>query len=218
MRLFYFTLPLAVVMAGTGVWLLTSASRFVPTNSPNNGTEPRHPVTPDMSAGATALAKKIAPDFSLPDSRSQIHTLSELTKDKPLYIYFILDGCPCSTDAEPLFHKLWERYKNQINFVGVIGSDQKTAAQWQKDHQMPYTILADPQLKVIHAYDARHSVYNALVTRDQRIDKMWPGYSHDMLIEVNSHMASLLGIPEQPFDPLYAPLKLSSGCVYPAAQ
>src|SRR2546423_227737 len=216
MRLFYLTLPLGVVMAGTGIWLLTSASPAVPPNSPNSGTEPLHPVTKEMAKGAEGLAKRAAPDFSLTDSHGQVHTLAEFTRDKPLYLYFILDGCPCSTDAEPLFHKLYERYKDQINFVGVIGSDQKTAAKWQRDHQMPYTILADPHLQVVHAYDARHSVYNALIGRDRLIDKMWPGYSHDMLIDVNSHMAAVLGVPDKPFDPLYAPLKMSSGCFFSA--
>src|SRR5579864_2945302 len=121
MRLFYITLPLGVVMAGAGFWLLTAASA-TPPNSPNNGTDPIHPVTADMARGAEALAKRVAPDFSLPDSHGRVWTLAELTQRKPLYLYFILDGCPCSTDAEPLFHRLWERYKDQINFVGVIGS------------------------------------------------------------------------------------------------
>lgn len=215
MKLLYVTVPLGALMAGAGIWLLTYPTS-ANTPPPTSGTQPRHPVTAEMAKNAASFAKKMAPDFSLSDPAGKAWTLKELTADKPLYVYFIKDSCPCSTDAEPLFHLLYDRYKDQVNFVGIIGSDAKTAARWKKDHQMPYTILADPQFKAIHGFKATNSVFNALVNTDGTIEKMWPGYSHDMLIEVNQRIAGVLGIPAKPFDPLYAPLKLSSGCFFPA--
>jgi peroxiredoxin len=216
MRLLYATIPLSIIFTAAGAWLLVGAKAATP-NSPNSGTDPVHPVTPEMATAAAAFTKRQAPDFALPDPKGKTWTLKELTGPKPLFIYFILDGCPCSTDAEPLFHSLYARFKGKVNFVGVIGSDGKTAASWAQKHDMPYTILADPKLVAVHAYDAKHSVYNALVTADGRIEKMWPGYSAEMLKEVNSKMAALVGEPEKPFDPAYAPLKMASGCFFPKA-
>jgi peroxiredoxin len=167
-----------------------------------------------MAVESNAMAGKAAPDFKLEDAKGKDWTLASISQGKPVYMYFILDGCPCSTDAEPLFHELYKRYKGEINFVGVIGSDKETAAKWAKTHEMPYTILADPRLQAIRAYRARHSVYNVLITPDRKIDTMWPGYSQDMLRDVNSRMGAVTTGTPKDFDPLYAPLKMSSGCYF----
>jgi peroxiredoxin len=216
MKLIYLTLPLGGLLAASGIWLIAAASHASPSvgTSPSSGTEPRHPVTRDMAVETAAMAGKTAPDFKLSDSKGKDWTLAGLSQGKPVYLYFILDGCPCSTDAEPLFHELYKRYKGQISFVGVIGSDQQTAIRWAKAHEMPYTILADPKLEAIKAYRAKHSVYNVLITPDRKIDTMWPGYSQDMLRDVNSRMGAVTGGTPKAFDPLYAPLKLSSGCLF----
>jgi peroxiredoxin len=219
MRLIYITLPAGLLIAAGGVVLMVASSRATNAagiNSPSSGTNPVHPVTAEMAAEAAKEAKLTAPPLSLPDATGKQWTFSSLSNGKPVYLYFILDGCPCSTDAEPLFHELYKRYKDKITFAGVIGSDRAAAAKWAKDHEMPYTILADPKLTAVRAYNAKHSVYNVLITPDGHIDKMWPGYSQDMLREVNSHMAAVIGTPEKPFDPLYAPLKMSSGCFFPS--
>ena len=219
MRLIYVTLPAGLFLAGCGMWLVAAshAATAAPATSPSSGTEPRHPVTRDMAVEAAAMANRPAPDFKLSDSHGKEWTLASLSGGKPVFLYFILDGCPCSTDAEPLFHELYKLYKNEINFVGVIGSDEKTAAKWAKDHSMPYTILADPKLKAITAYKAFHSVYNVLVTPDFKIDTMWPGYSQDQLRDLNTRMGVLAG-NQKSFDPLYAPMKLSSGCLFAIRQ
>lgn len=215
MRLAYITLPLSALMAGSGIWLMVSASHAQPANSPSSGLEPRHPVTAEMARDAAAMDTVRAPDFRLPDSTGKEWNLASLSAGKPLFLYFILDGCPCSTDAEPLFHALYARYQGHVAFAGVIGSDQETAAKWAKEHQMPYTILADPRLASIHAYHAKHSAYSVLILPNGSIDKMWPGYSQDALQDMSARMAAATGQTPRPFDALYAPLKLSSGCFFP---
>lgn len=212
MRLVYIAWPFGAALACAGLLMGLKASSAAPSSSPSSGTEPRHPVTAEMALAAANEAKKAAPDFTLPDPTGRTWSLGRLTDGKPLFLYFILNDCPCSTDAEPLFHLLYERYKGKVNFAGVIGSDTKVAAAWAKSHQMPYPILADPGLGVINAYHASNSVYNALITPNGRIERMWPGYSADTLREMNAVMAAAIGERERPFDPLYAPLKLSSGC------
>jgi len=216
MKLIYLTLPFSALLAGVGVWMVAEASHGrVRDASPNSGRDPIHPVTASMTEAANKMASKDAPEFTLSDPSGKSWSLASLTNGKPLYMYFILDGCPCSTDAEPIFHQLYRQFKGAVNFVGIIGSDPKTAGRWASDHSMPYPILSDPTCKVIHAYKARSAVYNVLVTPDHKIDHLWPGYSQDLLKAMNRRIAQVAGVPEQPFDPLYAPLKKTTGCFFP---
>jgi len=216
MKAAYITMPVSLLMAACGVGLiLMSRHATSALAAPAPANLPVHPVTPDMAKATAGMALKSAANFSVPDSSGKVHTLADLTDGKPMYIYFILDNCPCSTSAEPLFHNLYARYKGKINFVGVINADIKGAGVWAKSHGMPYTILADAKCDIVHKYGAKHSVYNALVTPEGKILKRWPGYSADMLKEVNAKMAELIGEPVKPFDPLYAPTVLSSGCLFP---
>lgn len=168
-----------------------------------------------MAAETAAWKAKAAPSFSLADSTGTTWTLASLTKGKPLYLYFIINDCPCSETAEPHFQRLYSLYKGRVNFAAVIGSGQKIAAKWVKDYKSPYPVLADPDLKAVHAFGAKHSVYNLLITPEGKIDTMWPGYSQDMLRDINAHLAASIGLTDPPaFDTYDAPLKLTSGCFF----
>jgi peroxiredoxin len=215
-RLAYVTVPVGTLFAAGGIWMMVVASHANPmASSPSADIEPIHPVTAEMSRETAAWKAKRAPDFNLTDGAGKPWSLTTLTQSKPLFLYFIIDGCPCSEGAEPHFQRLYERYKGEANFAGIIGSDKKAAAAWATKHHTPYPVLADPSLKTIHAFDAKHSVYNLLVDADGTINSFWPGYSQDMLKDINAHIADACHIPVQPFDTLDAPLKMTSGCFYP---
>lgn len=192
-----------------------TAANLPPAPSPSAEIDPIHPVTAEMAAETAAWKAKSAPSFSLADSTGKSWTLQSLTNGKRLYLYFIIDGCSCSEGAEPHFQGLYSLYKGRVNFAAIIGSDQKTAGKWVKVHNTPYPVLADPNLKAVHAFEAKHSVYNVLITPDGKIDTMWPGYSQDMLRDINAHLAASIGMSDPPqFDTYDAPLKLTSGCFY----
>jgi hypothetical protein len=53
-----------------------------------------------------------------------------------------------------------------------------------------------------------------LLSKDGKVVKMWPGYSVDILQEMNSLMAKEAGVPEKPFDTKYAPKQQASGCAF----
>jgi len=217
MRLAYVTLPLGTLLAASGIWMIVAASRASgPSSSPSTGLEPVHPVTAEMARETAAWSAKKAPDFNLADASGKGWTLASLTAGKPLFLYFIIDGCPCSEAAEPHFQRLYKLYKGRVNFAAVIGSGPKAAVAWVKTHSTPYPVLADSKLAAVHAFNAKHSVYNLLVFPDGTIDTMWPGYSQDLLRDINRHLSAAISVPEQPFDTLDAPLKLTSGCFFPS--
>jgi peroxiredoxin len=211
MRPIFFTLPLGCLFACLGGLMYLSKLRAPVIDA---DFKPRHPVTAEMQAEVDDRALKAAPAFSLKDQEGKTVTLSELHKGKPLFLYFILDGCPCSIEAEPLFIRMYKHHGGAANFAGVIGSDVSIAKRWASDFETPYPVLSSADHKVMQEYGAPNSVYCAVISKGGKIVKMWAGYSAAMLEEVNALLAQEAGTEEKPFDPAYAPKELASGCSF----
>lgn len=175
--------------------------------------EPRHPVSPLMVREAALIARKTAPFFKLKDAHG-IDIQIGGTGSKPQFIYFILEGCPCSLDAQPLFNRMYQRYKDRVDFIGVINAGKAKALDFAGETTTLHPIVCDEHLTVIKAYGAKQSTYNAVVRPDGTVERMWPGYSQSYLHELNSVLARLTGTKEEPFDAAYAPVKPASGCVF----
>lgn len=182
---------------------------------------PVHPVTDPMNASALSMARTAAPDFKLPDIDGNLKTLKVAQDGKPTFIYFIKDGCPCSTEAEPLYQNLYAHLNPdeqvRVNFVGIIGSDEKIGKAWSMRFNTPYTVLCAPDHKVMKAYKSPNSAYGVLLDGNGKIVKQWPGYSKRILLEINTMASELLGEMPKKFDPTYAPLEDSSGCSFDEA-
>lgn len=175
---------------------------------------PRHPVTPEMWEDAKLRTDTPAPNFEVTDTTGKTHTLASLTGEKPLLLYFILDGCPCSIDSEPLFQRLYLHHEGRANFLGVTNGSEEIAKMWVKDWISPYPVAANPSLDVMNTYKVERSVYCLLIDKDGEIVKMWPGYSAEMMVEASKLISDLTGEKTAPFDPLYAPKEMTSGCSF----
>jgi peroxiredoxin len=214
MRLFWLGLPAGLALASGGLLLYTQAQRpHVRMQEVLTGL-PKHPVTVAMTAETGAKTRKPAPAFSLKDVAGEEVAVASPGMERPQFVYFVLDGCPCSFEAEPLFHDLYERHQDRIDFVSITDAEPVKAKRWWQQMMVPYPVVADPKKEVIHAFGAKNSVYSALVARDGTIVKMWPGYSVGILKEINQKMADAGGVPAKPFDTKYAPKEESSGCAF----
>jgi len=171
-------------------------------------------VTESMLERAEREARKPAPDFSLPDLHGKTWNLREAQNGLPTFLYFVQNGCPCSVDAEPLFHKLAKHHEGRINFVAVIDSEPNMAKTWAEQNSTPYLMICDPTARTMKAYSSPSSVYSVLIDRDGKIVKQWPGYSQGILKNMNAVMAKTSMDPERPFDAAYAPKQDSSGCAF----
>lgn len=175
--------------------------------------DPKHPVTDKMLEVTGRMSYIAAPLFEAQAADGRTVRLADLLgHGKPIVMISVLDGCPCNTDSQPLFNRLYERYRNAAYFLNVISSSVEKAQIWANEHDLQYPILADPDLAILRPYKSERSVYVTLIRPDGSIDKMWPGYSADMLIELDTKLAEITGLDVSRFDPLYAPKKLSSGC------
>ena len=174
-------------------------------------------VTEQMIAETEAKANALEPTIHATDATGKPVTIGSHDGSRPQYVYFVREGCPCSFDAEPLFHDLYKQFKGQIDFVSVTNGDADKAKRWNSELAVPYAVISDPKEDIIHAYGAKAAVYSVLISKDGHVAKMWPGYSKGMLLEMNSLMARIAGVPEKHFDTKYAPLTKATGCAFSPA-
>lgn len=95
-----------------------------------------------------------APDFELQDQDGNMHTLKEY-KGKKLILYFYpkdnTSGCTkqaCSYSSNrPHF------LEKDVTIVGVSKDSVSLHKKFQEKYDLSFTLLSDPELKAIQAYD-----------------------------------------------------------------
>ncbi len=178
------------------------------------GFEPVHLVTPQMTADAKAMALKDSPRFTVKDSSGQTVSVGSPGIAKPQFVYFIKSDCPCSYAADPLFQALQKQFAGKVDFVGVVDVDSAGAKKWVNEMTPSYPVIPDPKLLMIHAFGAKSSACSVLVNTEGKVDKMWPGFSKDLLLDMNREFAKVTATPERPFDTQYAPVQQAAGCTF----
>ena len=124
------------------------------------------------------LAKgSVAPDFELTDQGGRKRTLSSLLSDGPLILYFYpADFTPgCTKEACSLRDLQQDLVKANLRVVGVSPQDTDSHRRFAEKHGLNFTLLADPDKRVIKAYEVdgplgigvRRGTY--LIGRDGRI-------------------------------------------------
>lgn len=186
---------------------------------PSSGDAPvpgptRHLVTEAMELNAASLSASVSP---LNQAKSYDGKTVDLVKDLqkgPVFVYFIQDGCPCSVDAEPLFQRIYKKWKDKVTFVGVIDKGADRAQDWVRIFKIPYSVVPDDQKTIIHSFKALNSAFSALVSQNGKIEKAWPGYSKGYLLDINAQMAKLTHEPVGELDTAYAPVAKTTGCAF----
>ena len=95
-----------------------------------------------------------APEFSLPDQNGDMHTLAEY-KGKKVVLYFypkdLTAGC---TKQACAFGELYPQFQEKGAVVlGVSKDTVKSHKKFEEKYGLPFTLLADPELGTIQAYD-----------------------------------------------------------------
>jgi len=214
-RLIHLTVPFGLALACAGAALMIAA-KGPHSDDPLAGTQVvvRHTVTPQMTIDTAKESKTQAPAMTAKDTTGKSLTLGSTSAPRPQFVYFVLDGCPCSYEAEPMFHKLQAQFQGKVDFVSVTDADAEKAAHWAKEMDVKYPVISDPDKKIIHAYHAKASVYSALLDEKGSIVQMWPGYSAGLLTEMNHQMSVTAHVPERPFDTEFAPTVKATGCAF----
>ena len=95
-----------------------------------------------------------APGFSLEDQDGNIHTLEEYRGKKVVLYFYPKDMTAGCTKQACGFAELYPQFREKD--AVVIGVSRDTAASHRKFREkygLPFTLLADPGLEAIRAYD-----------------------------------------------------------------
>jgi peroxiredoxin len=219
-----------LILGGVGALLLTlwvgskGTGGATPAAPPGDGeksvgsavdhTREKHFVTPRQLADSNAMLSRAADGLEATGHDGRRRRWAGLSGGQPVVVVFIKDGCPCSPEFEPFFHRVAALYRGRARFVGVIDAPVKAARQYAAEQHVPYTILADPERRIIRRLKAENGGYVALLTAEGVIDGFWPGCSVATMTELGRGIARLAGVAERPLDVTGMPGPLTTGCPF----
>lgn len=102
----------------------------------------------------------VAPDFSIPDQDGKIHTRTDY-KGKWVLLYFypkdFTSGCTVEAcNLRDNFNEL----KSLVTVLGVSADGAASHKKFIEKHQLPFTLLSDPERKLISAYGVNGLIFS----------------------------------------------------------
>ena len=95
-----------------------------------------------------------APDFALPDSEGRSTTLGELIANGPAVLFFYPgDFTPVCTREVCMVRDLYgDLAAAGITAAGISADSVESHARFKAQHNLPYSLLADPEKNAVRAY------------------------------------------------------------------
>ena len=95
-----------------------------------------------------------APDFTLPDQNGNMHSLSEYRGKKVILYFYPKDNTPGCTKQACGFAERYPQFIEKGAVVLGISKDSVAShKKFEEKYGLPFTILSDPELVAIQAYD-----------------------------------------------------------------
>lgn len=95
-----------------------------------------------------------APAFSLPDQNGEIHTLEEYKGKKVILYFYPKDNTQGCTKQACGFGELYPQFEEKgAVIIGVSKDSVKSYKNFETKYNLPFTLLSDPELTCIQAYD-----------------------------------------------------------------
>ena len=95
-----------------------------------------------------------APDFTLPDQNGDLHSLSEYKGKKIILYFYPKDNTPGCTKQACGFAERYPQFIEKGAVVLGISKDSVASHKnFEEKYGLPFTILSDPELVAIQAYD-----------------------------------------------------------------
>lgn len=95
-----------------------------------------------------------APAFELPDQNGTIHTLEEYQGKKVILYFYPRDNTPgCTKQACGFAERYPQFLEKGAVVIGVSKDSVASHKKFEEKYSLPFTILSDPERKVIEAYD-----------------------------------------------------------------
>ena len=106
--------------------------------------------------GNVLAAGAEAPEFRALDQNGQMVALAELLERGPVILYFYpRDFTPVCTREACLFRDIYEDLRGRgATIVGVSVDDADSHARFAERHNLPFSLLADPDKTMARSYEA----------------------------------------------------------------
>lgn len=96
-----------------------------------------------------------APNFKLEGSDGKLHSLQDYAGRLLVLFFYPRDNTPGCTSEAVGFSRLSAQFEQMgAALVGVSKDSLKSHAKFIADHQLPFTLLSDPDASVMTAYGA----------------------------------------------------------------
>ncbi|RFF28335.1 MULTISPECIES: peroxiredoxin [unclassified Wenzhouxiangella] len=97
-----------------------------------------------------------APDFSLRDQDDGLFTLAEHLGKRLLLVFYPGDDTPVCTRQLCDYRDGIEQFADlDVEVVGISGDDAASHRRFRDKHELPFTLLSDPDLAVAEAYGCK---------------------------------------------------------------
>lgn len=97
-----------------------------------------------------------APNFTLMDQNGIAHSLSEYQGQKVILYFYPKDMTSGCTSQACSFRDLYPQFREKGAVVlGVSKDSVASHKRFEETHGLPFTLLSDPKLQVISAYDVQ---------------------------------------------------------------
>ena len=94
-----------------------------------------------------------APDFTLETDEETRVSLKDYRGKKVVLYFYPKDGTPgCTTEALEFKDVAEEFVKEGAVILGISKDSVKSHQKFKEKHQLPFTLLSDPEAKVLNAY------------------------------------------------------------------
>ncbi|NLT94804.1 MAG: thioredoxin-dependent thiol peroxidase [Clostridia bacterium] len=95
-----------------------------------------------------------APDFTLNDQNGNSVTLSQFSGKKVVLYFYSKDNTPGCTKQACAFKNAYDGFKKKdVVVIGISKDSEKTHQKFAQKYDLPFIILADPELEAIKKYD-----------------------------------------------------------------
>ncbi len=97
-----------------------------------------------------------APDFALTDDEGRVFRLSEQAPEKVLLVFYPGDNTPVCTKQLCDYRDGLEAFDNLgVKVVGISHDGAESHRKFRTKHQLPFTLLTDPDYAVATLYDSK---------------------------------------------------------------
>ncbi len=97
-----------------------------------------------------------APDFTLTDDGGEPFKLSDQAPEKVLLVFYPCDNTPVCTKQLCDYRDGLESFDDLgVKVVGISHDGAESHRKFREKHDLPFTLLTDPDLKVAALYDSK---------------------------------------------------------------